>query len=153
MASTIDDVSKSPSHISLAVNPLVDLFTQANQLVSAPSPPSLNHTSITADTGYTGYYLMPDAPISNLQPAIPPIQVLLPNGGTISSSHTTLLHLPGLPANARHCNIFPNLASSSLPSLHQPPMQPQLYHHPPQMSCQCSPSQCSAIHWPMLTSQ
>jgi hypothetical protein len=41
----------------------------------------------------------------------------MPNGSTITSSHTALLQLPGLPDTARRCHIFPQLASGSLLSI------------------------------------
>jgi hypothetical protein len=62
---------------------------------------------------------MNDVPVTNKQVAHPPINVLLPNGSTMQSTHTADLDLPFLPIAARRAHIFPNLASGSLISMGQ----------------------------------
>eukprot|EP00978_Attheya_sp_CCMP212_P029635 scaffold105942_cov70-Attheya_sp.AAC.1 len=69
------------------------------------------------DTGCSGHYLMNSAPISQIKPANPSLNVTLPNGQIIKSSHTGYLDIPGLPASARDCHIFPDLKSGSLLSI------------------------------------
>jgi hypothetical protein len=43
-----------------------------------------------------------------------PLTVLLPNGATMTSTHTAELPLPHLPPAACLCHIFPQLSSGSL---------------------------------------
>ena len=69
------------------------------------------------DTGCTGHYLTIAAPHTNLTAATPGITVLLPDGSTITSTHTAELAIPGLPLSARQAHIFPTLASGSLISV------------------------------------
>jgi hypothetical protein len=56
---------------------------------------------------------------TNVLPANPPINVKLPDGSYIRSTHTGLLQLPGIPASARRASIFPDLKSGSLLSIGQ----------------------------------
>ncbi len=56
----------------------------------------------------------------DVTPAKSPIVVTLPDGSTISSTHTALLNLPELPAAARRCHVFPALSpTGSLLSIGQ----------------------------------
>jgi hypothetical protein len=48
-----------------------------------------------------------------------PLEVHLPNGATIVSTHTAMLNMPSLPHAARHAHILPGLAQHSLLSLGQ----------------------------------
>jgi hypothetical protein len=70
-----------------------------------------------ADTGSTGHFLTIHAPSLNRRPANPSISVLLPDGSTITSTHTALLNIPLLPPHACESHIFPTLASGSLISI------------------------------------
>ena len=82
------------------------------------APPTTN--SIKADTGATGHFI--DQPSTNLNltkvaPITnPSIKVLLPNGDTMQSTHTTTLPI-NLPQSARTAHVFPSLASGSLLSV------------------------------------
>jgi hypothetical protein len=49
------------------------------------------NSSIIADTGTTGHYLMSDGPSTDIQKAVTPISVCMPNGASIMSTRTTLL--------------------------------------------------------------
>ena len=60
---------------------------------------------------------MIDGPCTDVTPTFKPVHVTLPDGSTISLTHTGLLPLPHLPATARRAHIFPNLASESLLSI------------------------------------
>jgi hypothetical protein len=48
-----------------------------------------------------------------------PLAVRLPNGVTITSTHTATLNMPSLPQAARQANILPGLAQHSLLSVGQ----------------------------------
>lgn len=60
---------------------------------------------------------MLDGPCTNVQPTLEPITITLPDGHTISSTHTGLLPLPNLPYHARQAHLFPSLKSGSLVSI------------------------------------
>jgi hypothetical protein len=83
-----------------------------------PKPPNIAPTAIL-DSGTTGHYLLLDAPCTNKQPTARPLQVKLPNGHTIESTHTCELHLPGLLPPVRKAHLFPALAGHSLLSVGQ----------------------------------
>ena len=57
------------------------------------------------------------APVDNIQPADPPIQIKMPNGVLEKSTHTCELRIPGLPKKLREGHIVPGLSHSSLLSI------------------------------------
>lgn len=69
------------------------------------------------DSGATGHYINTQQPCSDCQQSINPIQVQLPHGKSIVSTHTANLNLPGVPAAANKAHIFPSLGQHSLISL------------------------------------
>ena len=62
---------------------------------------------------------MVDGPYTNATPVSQGIDVLLPSGQKIRSSHTAEISLPGLPPTAIQCHIFPDLIARSLLSIGQ----------------------------------
>ena len=54
------------------------------------------------------------AVLLNIQPAIHPLTVTLPDGRRICSTHTAILDLPQLPIIARHVDVFPEFVGSLL---------------------------------------
>eukprot|EP00978_Attheya_sp_CCMP212_P023126 scaffold70121_cov55-Attheya_sp.AAC.6 len=91
---------------------------------SVPSPTSLIKQQTfpaVPDTGCSGHYFKPGTPISNMRPDTPTtsLQVHLPDGVTIQSSHSGTINLPDLPPEATECHIFPDLSSESLLSVGQ----------------------------------
>ena len=52
------------------------------------------------DSGATSYFLVLEAPATNVQPALKPLIVRLPDGAQVSSTATCTLALPKLPAAA-----------------------------------------------------
>ena len=82
--------------------------------------PSLNSpSSAILDSGCTGNYLRPDAPVVNRDYTTLPIKAGTPNGATITSSCSAQLPNDNLPAIARQATIFPNLTYRSLLSVGQ----------------------------------
>ena len=81
----------------------------------APSPP---HTIAIADTRCTGHYLTINVPYTN-KTINPSLVIMLPDGSTITSSHTASLKIPFLPEEAYTARIFPTLTSGSLISIGQ----------------------------------
>jgi hypothetical protein len=79
------------------------------------TPP--NVTFAIADTGTTGHYLKPDSPHVNALPAKYPINVRMPNGAGLPSSHTCDLDIAALPPDARAGHILPGLSTHSLLSM------------------------------------
>ena len=70
-----------------------------------------------ADSGATGHFLVPGAPVTNKAEAIDPLSINLPDGEKLTSTHTCDIDVPALPRGARRAHIVPGLAHSSLISL------------------------------------
>ena len=70
-----------------------------------------------ADAGALAHFILPRAPVKNVQPTHHPLTINLPDGGTIKSTHTCLLDMPWLPTKARVAHIVPGLAHTSLVSI------------------------------------
>ena len=66
------------------------------------------------DSGATSHFLVPEAPVTNVQPALTPLRVTIPDGNQVSSTHTCELDIPGLPKKAREGHIIPGLSKHSL---------------------------------------
>jgi hypothetical protein len=72
-----------------------------------------NDTAIL-DSGCTSNFLSGTVPCSDKQAAHVPLNVNMPNGTTIQSSHTCNLLLTDLPPQARQAHILPGLVHNSL---------------------------------------
>ena len=70
-----------------------------------------------ADSGTTDHFMKEGAPVDNIKPADPPIQIKMPNGVYEKSTHTCELRIPGLPKKLREGHIVPGLSHSSLLSV------------------------------------
>jgi hypothetical protein len=83
-----------------------------NYLDFTPSQPS----SCTAllDSGCTSHFLLANAKCSNKKSTATPLAVRLPNGDTITSTHTATLNIPSLSHAARQAHILQGLAQHSL---------------------------------------
>ncbi len=68
------------------------------------------------DSGATSHFLVTDVHVANVSPAIKPLNVQIPNGEMVSTTHTCELDLPKLPPAARQGHILPGIASHSLHS-------------------------------------
>jgi hypothetical protein len=77
-----------------------------------------NDTAIL-DSGCTSNFLSSTAPCSDKQAAHVPLNVNMPNGTTIRSSHTCNLLLTDLPHQARQAHILQGLVHTSLISVGQ----------------------------------
>jgi hypothetical protein len=73
----------------------------------------------TLDSGCTSNFLSAAAPCIDKQPAHVPLNVNMPNGTTIQSSHTCNLLLTDMPPQARQAHILPGLVHNSLISVGQ----------------------------------
>ena len=67
-----------------------------------------------SDSGATGHFLVEGAPVINMRIATTPVQIALPNGKVIKSTHTCNLDIPWLPEHMTEAHIVPGLAHSSL---------------------------------------
>ena len=97
--------------------------TTNQQLVTPNTNPTykntMNYTAI-ADTAATGHYITQECPVVDKRSTNYGVNVTLPDGNSINSTHTALLQLPSqLPINARTAHIFPDLKSGSLISIGQ----------------------------------
>jgi hypothetical protein len=88
-----------------------------NYLNCNPSPQS--QSTALLDSGCTAYFLISNAQCTNKSLATTPLEVCLPNGATIASTHTATLNMLSLPHAARQAHILPVLAHQSLLSVGQ----------------------------------
>ena len=70
-----------------------------------------------ADAGATAHFLLPGAPVTNVQPTLYPLTINLLDGGMIKSTHTCLLDMPWIPFKARIEHIVLGLVHTSLVSI------------------------------------
>jgi hypothetical protein len=66
------------------------------------------------ESGCTAHLLLANAQCTNKLLTETPLEVRLPNGATIASTHTTTLNLPSLTHASRQAHILPGLAQRSL---------------------------------------
>jgi len=87
------------------------------------TPNSINITlgmnEAIADSGATAHFLLPNVTISNKRKADRPLNITLPDGEVIQSTHVGNLNLPGLGDSATLAHVVPGLAHSSLLSIKQ----------------------------------
>jgi hypothetical protein len=88
-----------------------------NYLNFTPSQPS--PSTALLDSGCTAHFLLANAKCSNKKSTATPLAVHLPNGDTITSTHTAMLNMPSLPHAAIQAHILPGLAQHSLLSVGQ----------------------------------
>ena len=69
------------------------------------------------DSGATSHFFCVDSPVDNVQEATNPLQVTIPNGAQVRSTHTCTSQLPGIPEKGRFGHILPGLARHSLISV------------------------------------
>ena len=100
-------------HSDLKLNTLKNYIFISNSVI--PLNSSLN-TNIIADTGCSGHY---DGVKPNTTLTQNPINVKLPNGGQMTSTHTQLLDIPSLPPEARIQHLFPEMSTTGLLSIGQ----------------------------------
>jgi hypothetical protein len=104
--------------------PNINIITPHTFAASSP-PLASPHVDIPptslfiADTGCTGHYVHPSAPVTDPTTSTAPFMVLLPDGTSISSNHQAALRIPSLPPDARLCRLFPSLQTGNLLSIGQ----------------------------------
>ena len=69
---------------------------------------------VISDSGVTGRFLVKGAPVTNLQVADNPIIITIPNGKSMTSTHTCNLDIPWLPNHMTEAHIVPGLEHASL---------------------------------------
>ena len=67
-----------------------------------------------SDTGATGHFLIPGAPVSKIRLTVRKINITLPDGDLISSTHDCEINIPSLPIKSISRHIVPGLAHTSL---------------------------------------
>ncbi len=85
-------------------------FYFALSTVSASNPTQLpsSHTGI-ANSGASGFYFAPDAPVANINSRAPAIGVQVANGLPVRSiASATHASVPSLPSTAMHGHVMPS---------------------------------------------
>ena len=70
-----------------------------------------------ADAGATGHFVLPGTPVTNVKIARHPLNINLPDGDCLTSTHTFTLDIPWLPNEAKEAHIVPGLVHASLISI------------------------------------
>jgi hypothetical protein len=84
------------------------------------NPPLLEpHETAIVDSGYTGHFLLVNAPCLNKFKSQNPLTLRLPNGATMESTHISSLDIPELNKTASMAHIFLGMANHSLISVRQ----------------------------------
>jgi hypothetical protein len=86
-----------------------------NYLNFTPSP--LSQSTALLDSGCTGHFLLANAICTHKVLAETPLEVCMPNGTTIASTHTATLNMPSLQYASRQAHILHGLAQHSLLSV------------------------------------
>jgi hypothetical protein len=82
------------------------------------TPPLLKqHETSIVESGFTGHFLLVNAPCLNKVKSRTPLTVRLPNGATIESSHTADLDIPELNSAASKAHVLPGMYNHSLLSV------------------------------------
>jgi hypothetical protein len=95
-----------------------------NYLNFTPSQPS--PCTALLDSRCTAHFLLANVKCSDKKSTTTPLAVRLPNGDTITSTHTATLNMPSLPHATRKAHVLPGLAQHSLLSVKLLPLP-----HPP----------------------
>ena len=75
--------------------------------------PSITITHAVADTGATSVLVMNNTPMKNVRPTTNPLNINLPDGTIVKSTHICDLEIPGLP-HVLEGHIMPKLTVASL---------------------------------------
>ena len=94
--------------LSVAVNALLGAITLTKANV---------HKWAILDSGATSNFMMTNAHVDTKEATTEGINVSLPDGNKVQSTHRCTLNIPGLPKAARKGHIIPGLASHSLISV------------------------------------
>ena len=69
------------------------------------------------DSGTTDHFMTLNARVTNIRPATSKLNIIIPDGSTISSSHECDINWPNLPPEAKSAHIIPQLHNQSLLSV------------------------------------
>ena len=71
-----------------------------------------NIVHAVSDSGATAHFIIDGAPVTNIKKAKFPLQITLPNGHIIYSTHTCNLDIPWLPDEMTEAHIVPGIERS-----------------------------------------
>ena len=91
-----------------------------NNVTRVTNKPKLNQA--IGDTGTTGNFVLPGAPVDDVKVAENPIEIEMANGSISKSAHMCYLRIPGLPRELREAHIVPCLFPFC-PNINQKSMQ------------------------------
>ena len=66
------------------------------------------------DSGMTGHFIAVNANVTNIRPTTNPLNIIIPDGNTMKSTHECDINWPDLPAVALTAHIIPQLKQQSL---------------------------------------
>ena len=87
----------------------------ASNITKVEIKPRINEA--IGDTGTTGNFVLPGAPVDDIKVAENSTEIEMPNGAIERSTHTCYFRIPGLPKELRKAHIVTGLSHSSLVSI------------------------------------
>ena len=96
---------------SKSINENLVLLSTAAYTCSPPPTPTSSNTAI-ADTGASGHYFMPSAPVSNIDHTAPTLSASTATGQLLHSTATATLNLPQLPPGSTTGHIMPTFTNN-----------------------------------------
>ena len=117
-----DNNNKKEKELDLKINKNNNQTNTTTLMVSPNTKQNtkvMNYSAII-DTAATGNYVTTECPVIDMKETSHGVDVSLPDGSIMTSTHTALLKLPAiLPIGARKADIFPGLKAGSLISVGQ----------------------------------
>ena len=104
--------TKAEAWRQLIVNEKIRDLPNASLLLNNQRINNIVHA--ISDSGATAHFLVEGSPAVNVKKAKYPLQITLPNGKIINSTHTCNLDIPWLPSKMTEAHIVPGLTHSSL---------------------------------------
>ena len=105
------DIKKEKSKI-------VDVNTNVNTRITGKpysyAAAVIRQNMAIADSGTTGHFLQMNSECVDKRTTSEGLKVGLPDGSTITSTHTALLNIPQLPMRARRAHLFPKITHALL---------------------------------------
>ena len=93
---------------------------QYNQEIASNAVSEIKQNSMAIlDSGATSNCFTTNAPVRNIRPTCCPLEVKIPDGKLLKSTHTADLEIEGLPPQAKQGHLIPGMKGHSLVSLVQ----------------------------------
>ena len=101
------DVENKTNNTNVETKPVANTLSKRYSNVAAVIQ---QKNMAIADSGTTGHFLKIDSQCVDKRQTNEGLDVRLPDGSVIKSTHTALLNIPHLPMKARQAHLFPDIS-------------------------------------------